>query len=74
MVNKDFLGILKVTPAHDPVDFEVARESNLPGPSISCVGKDGRMSGVPQYEGMDRFEARLKVRLLDTRSLQFSVI
>ncbi|KAH7724107.1 valyl-tRNA synthetase family protein [Aphelenchoides avenae] len=61
-VKPDFgTGILKITPAHDPVDFEVARECNLLGPSVSCIGKDGRIIGVPQYDGMDRFEARLKV-------------
>lgn len=71
---KDFSGILKITPAHDAVDFEIARECNLLGPSVSCIGKDGRIIGVPQYDGMDRFEARLKVCLVDTFSCTISSI
>jgi valyl-tRNA synthetase len=52
-------GALKITPAHDPNDYEVARRHNLQ--PISVVGKDGRMTDSFGYAGMDRFEAREKI-------------
>jgi len=52
-------GALKITPAHDPNDYEVARRHNLP--VISVVGKDGRMTDQYGYAGMDRFDAREKI-------------
>jgi valyl-tRNA synthetase len=52
-------GALKITPAHDPNDYEVAKRHNLP--TISVVGKDGRMTDDCGYTGMDRFEAREKI-------------
>ncbi len=52
-------GALKITPAHDPNDYEVARRHNLP--VISVVGRDGRMTDEFGYAGMDRFEAREKI-------------
>lgn len=52
-------GALKITPAHDPNDYEVARRHNLP--VISVVGKDGRMTDEYGYAGMDRFDAREKI-------------
>src|SRR4029077_6591155 len=36
-------GALKITPAHDPVDFEIGRDHGLPEPSV--IGFDGRMIG-----------------------------
>ncbi|RIR85886.1 valine--tRNA ligase, partial [Mycobacteroides abscessus] len=54
-------GAVKVTPAHDPNDFEIGLRHNLPMPTIMDV--HGRIcdSGT-QFDGMDRFEARVKVR------------
>ncbi|WP_078291183.1 valine--tRNA ligase [Mycobacterium sp. D16R24] len=54
-------GAVKVTPAHDPNDFEIGLRHNLPMPTI--MDTHGRIadSGT-QFDGMDRFEARVKVR------------
>jgi len=50
-------GVLKVTPAHDPNDFEIGKRHNLPG--IKVIGDDGLMtSEAGQFEGLDRFECR----------------
>ncbi len=59
-------GALKITPAHDPNDFEVAGRHNLP---ILCVvGRDGKMTDEFGYAGMDRFDAREKI-IADLESL-----
>jgi len=57
-IQEDFgTGALKVTPAHDPVDFEIGQRHNLP--SVSVIGLDGCMnSNAGEYLGVDRFEAR----------------
>ena len=52
-------GALKITPAHDPNDYQVARRHNLP--ILSVIGKDGRMTDDFGYGGMDRFDARDKI-------------
>jgi valyl-tRNA synthetase len=53
-------GGLKVTPAHDPNDFEISRRHNLP--AVKAIGDDGRMTAeAGKYEGMDRFECRKAV-------------
>jgi valyl-tRNA synthetase len=50
-------GAVKVTPAHDPNDFEVGRRHNLAMPL--CMNDDGTMNHLAlQYQGMDRFECR----------------
>ncbi len=50
-------GGLKVTPAHDPNDFEIARRHDLP--SVKVIGDDGRMSeAAGRFAGLDRFECR----------------
>ncbi len=54
-------GAVKVTPAHDPNDFEIGLRHNLP--QVVVIGPDGSMTqeaGV-DYEGLDRFAAREKV-------------
>nr|HID59439.1 valine--tRNA ligase [Desulfobacterales bacterium] len=57
-VDVDFgTGVLKVTPAHDPNDFEIGNRHKLA--SVKVIGEDGRMTeeaGV--FKGMDRFECR----------------
>ena len=57
-VNMDFgTGALKVTPAHDPNDFEIGRRHNLP--EIKVIGDDGLMTAeAGKFEGMDRFKCR----------------
>ena len=57
-IQEDFgTGALKVTPAHDPVDFEIGQRHNLE--SVSVIGLDGCMnSNAGEYLGVDRFEAR----------------
>ncbi|MFN8088905.1 MAG: valine--tRNA ligase [Mycobacterium sp.] len=54
-------GAVKVTPAHDPNDFEIGVRHGLPMPSI--MDERGRIADTgTQFDGMDRFEARVKVR------------
>uniref|UniRef100_Q3ATL4 Valine--tRNA ligase n=1 Tax=Chlorobium chlorochromatii (strain CaD3) TaxID=340177 RepID=Q3ATL4_CHLCH len=52
-------GALKITPAHDPNDYQVAKRHNLP--VMSVIGKDGCMCDEYGYAGMDRFAAREKM-------------
>jgi valyl-tRNA synthetase len=53
-------GAVKVTPAHDPNDFEIARRHNLP--FILIMTGDGKMTGeTGPYRGQDRFECRKNV-------------
>jgi valyl-tRNA synthetase len=50
-------GCVKVTPAHDPNDFEVGKRHNLDMPL--CMNDDGTMNEMAhKYAGMDRFECR----------------
>ncbi len=54
-------GAVKVTPAHDPNDFEIGMRHNLAMPSI--MDTRGRIADTgTSFDGMDRFEARAKVR------------
>src|SRR6201989_1467875 len=53
-------GAVKVTPAHDPNDFEAGKRHNLP--KIQVIGEDGKMTtAAGPYAGLDRFEARKRV-------------
>jgi valyl-tRNA synthetase len=54
-------GAVKVTPAHDPTDFEIGRRHELP--SVDVMTPEARMSlAVPErFQGQDRFEARKQV-------------
>lgn len=53
-------GVVKVTPAHDPNDFEAGRRHNLP--QVVVIGLDARMTDAAgPYAGLDRFEARIRV-------------
>jgi len=66
-------GALKVTPGHDPLDFEIGRRHELPEPTV--IGADGRMNddagdlaGLTQEEAGDRILAWAKERgLLEKR-------
>ncbi|MDB6146644.1 MAG: valyl-tRNA synthetase, partial [Spartobacteria bacterium] len=63
-------GVLKVTPAHDKVDFEIGQRHKLP--IIDVLHPDGRINcpAVPELDGLDRFEARKKAaELLQERGL-----
>jgi valyl-tRNA synthetase len=61
MVDREFgTGAVKITPAHDPNDFEVGRRHHLP--EIDVMTDDGHMgANAGRYAGLDRFEARKKV-------------
>jgi valyl-tRNA synthetase len=54
-------GALKITPAHDPVDFEIGRDHHLPEPTV--IGFDGRMTGdiPPQLVGLTEDDAAERV-------------
>ncbi|MBM3949542.1 MAG: valine--tRNA ligase [SAR202 cluster bacterium] len=57
-VDKEFgTGALKVTPGHDPTDFEIGERHSLP--IVNVLNLDGTMNeNAAQYEGQDRFVAR----------------
>ena len=57
-VEMDFgTGVVKITPAHDPNDFEVGRRHDLP--VINVMNDDATIvDDYPKYAGMDRYEAR----------------
>ena len=57
-VEQDFgTGVVKITPAHDPNDFEVGNRHNLP--RVNVMNDDATMNELAgKYEGMDRFAAR----------------
>ncbi|MBD2774020.1 valine--tRNA ligase [Iningainema tapete] len=53
-------GCVKVTPAHDPNDFEMGRRHNLP--FINIMNKDGTLNeNAGEFQGQDRFVARKNV-------------
>lgn len=60
-VDKEFgTGVVKITPAHDPNDFEVGRRHNLP--EINILNDNATInSNGGKYEGLDRYEARKKI-------------
>ncbi len=49
-------GAVKVTPAHDPNDFEIGRRHHLPG--ITMLDEHGVVTVHGPFQGLDRFEAR----------------
>jgi len=57
-VEPDFgTGVVKITPAHDPNDFEVGARHSLP--ILNVMTDDGRMNeNAGRFEGMDRYECR----------------
>ena len=60
-VDKEFgTGVVKMTPAHDPNDFEVGNRHNLE--RILVMNEDGTMNDLAgKYAGMDRFECRKQI-------------
>ena len=60
-VEMDFgTGVVKITPAHDPNDFEVGNRHDLP--RVNVMDEDGSINELGgKYAGMDRFEARKAV-------------
>ncbi len=60
-IDKEFgTGMVKVTPAHDPVDFEISERHKLP--VIHILNADASMNdNAGPYAGLDRFEARKKI-------------
>ena len=56
-VDREFgTGCVKITPAHDPNDFEVGRRHDLP--EINIMNDDATICCPGKYHGMDRYEAR----------------
>ena len=67
-VDKEFgTGCVKITPAHDPNDFEVGKRHNLP--EINIMNDDATINELGgKYAGMDRYEAR-KAMVEDLKEL-----
>ncbi|MDD5545009.1 MAG: valine--tRNA ligase [Acidobacteriia bacterium] len=63
-------GIVKVTPAHDPNDFEIGLKNNLP--QISILDEHAQIINAGLYNGLDRFAARKKI-LEDLRAAELLV-
>ncbi len=61
MVDPKFgTGVVKITPAHDPNDFEAGKRHHLA--SIKVIGEDARMTAAAGvYAGLERFEARRRI-------------
>ena len=66
-------GIVKITPAHDPNDFEVGNRHNLE--RIVCINPDGTMNeNALEFNGLDRFTAREKlIEALKEKDLLISI-
>ena len=74
-VDKEFgTGCVKITPAHDPNDFEVGKRHNLP--EINIMNDDATINELGgKYAGMDRYEARkAMVADLDAQGLLVKVV
>ncbi|MCX7747672.1 MAG: valine--tRNA ligase [Clostridia bacterium] len=64
-------GVVKITPAHDPNDFEVGLRHQLP--QIRVMNDDASMNeNARQYQGMDRYEARRQI-IEDLRNLDLLI-
>jgi valyl-tRNA synthetase len=81
LVDPEFgTGAVKITPAHDPNDFDAGQRNHLE--SITVIGKDAHMTAAAgQYAGLDRYEAReavlrdLKAQglLVETEDYHYSI-
>ena len=71
-VDKEFgTGAVKITPAHDPNDFEVGKRNNLP--EINVMNDDATINELGgKYAGMDRYEARKQI-VADLKELGYLV-
>lgn len=60
-VDREFgTGAVKITPAHDPNDFEIGLRHNLP--EVKVLDKEARMNeNAGKYQGLDRYEARKQI-------------
>ena len=67
-VDREFgTGVVKITPAHDPNDFEVGKRHSLP--EIDVMTSDGHMAAnAGKYAGLERFAARARI-VADLREL-----
>jgi valyl-tRNA synthetase len=72
-VDREFgTGVVKITPAHDPNDFEIGKRHNLP--QIDVMTNDGHMSAeAGKYAGLDRFAARARI-VEDLKALEPSLL
>ncbi len=73
-VDREFgTGVVKITPAHDPNDFEVGKRNNLP--EINIMNDDATINSLGgKFEGLDRYEARKQiVKELDEMGLLVKV-
>jgi valyl-tRNA synthetase len=53
-------GAVKVTPAHDPNDFQMGKRHNLP--EVAVIDEDGKITAAGgAYSGLDRFKARARI-------------
>ena len=53
-------GVVKITPAHDPNDFEIGMRHNLP--QVQVIGRDAAMTEeAGKYAGLDRYAARERI-------------
>lgn len=66
-------GMVKITPSHDPNDFEIGLRHNLP--QVEVIGLDAKMTKeAGKYAGLDRYEARQQVvQDLDAKGLLVKV-
>jgi len=63
-------GVLKVTPAHDKLDFEIGQRHRLPVVDVLTANGKINCPAVPELHGLDRFEARKRAaELLEARGL-----
>ena len=59
-VDPDFgSGIVKITPAHDPVDFEIGNSHDLK--TVEVIDREAKIDFPGPYDSMDRYEAREKI-------------
>jgi valyl-tRNA synthetase len=67
-------GGLKITPAHDPNDFEIGARHDLP--SVKVISDDGDMTAeAGRFEGLDRFECRdAVVKALEEKGLLVKIV
>ena len=67
-------GCVKITPGHDPNDFMVGQRHNLD--IISIMNNDGSLNAKcgPEFEGLDRFDARKKcIKMLEEQGLMIKI-